>query len=267
MNHFQKLTITTGLLLISLLAQAQTGTIRGKVIDDANAESLIGVTVLVKGTSKGATTDLDGNFAIKIEPGTYNLQISYVSYKATNISDVQVSEGEITAIGTIRLQESVETLTEVTVTAEAIKSSETALLTVKKKSANLLDGISSESFSRMGDGSAASAIKRVTGVAIQDGQYVYVRGLGDRYTKTLLNGMEVPGLDPDRNALQIDIFPTNIIGNIMVYKTFTPDLSADFVGGMVNIETSEFPEEKTFNISASVEYNPDMHFNSDYLAY
>ncbi|MGK7394988.1 MAG: TonB-dependent receptor domain-containing protein [Candidatus Cyclobacteriaceae bacterium M3_2C_046] len=254
-------------LLMSLNAMAQTGTIRGTIIDDATGEALIGVTVLIKGTTQGATTDLEGTYAIKAEPGSYSLQISYVSYETIIINDVNVDAGDVTQLGTIRMKESVEQLSEVVVTAEAIRSSETALLTVKKKSANLLDGISSETFKRIGDSDAAGAIKRVPGVSIEGGQYVYVRGLGDRYTKTVLNTMAVPGLDPDRNAIQIDIFPTNLIGNIVVYKTFTPDLFADFVGGTVNIETKEFPEERTFNISASVEYIPSMHFRDDFLTY
>jgi len=267
MNVFIKSITSLIFVMFSIISYGQQGTIRGKVIDDTNGEELIGVTVLIKGTTQGATTDLEGSFFIKTSPGNYELQISYVSYKTIIIKDINVNAGEISNIGTIRLEEAVEQLSEVTVTAKALKSSESALLTVKKKSANLLDGISKETFKRMGDSDAASAIKRVSGVAIQDGQYVYVRGLGDRYTKTLLNSMEIPGLDPDRNAIQIDIFPANIIGNIMVYKTFTPDLSADFVGGTVNIETVEFPEEKTFNVSASVAYNPDMHLINNYLSY
>ncbi|MDV7402933.1 TonB-dependent receptor plug domain-containing protein, partial [Arthrospira platensis SPKY1] len=99
-----------------------------------------------------------------------------------------------------------------------------------------------------GDGTAVEAAKRVTGVTIEDGKYIYVRGLGDRYTKTTLNEVEIPGLDPDKNSLQMDIFPTNLINNIMVSKNFTADQPADFTGGLVNIETKDFPEQRTFSI-------------------
>ncbi len=248
-------------------AQAQEGTIRGMVIEEATGEPLIGVSVLLEGTGKGAVTDLDGAFSIKAAEGTYNLKASFISFQPVAVSNVAVKSGQITNVGTIRLAEDVAQLQEVVVTAQALKSSETALLTVKRKSANLIDGVSSEMFSKIGDSDAAAAIRRVPGVSIQGGQYVYVRGLGDRYTKTILNGVEVPGLDPDRNAIQIDIFPTNLIDNIVVYKTFTPELSADFVGGTVNLDTKEFPSEKTFVVSASVEYNPSMHFQEDYLSY
>ena len=254
-------------ILIAGNAAAQNGTIRGKIIDDVNGEELIGVTVLVKGTTNGAITDLDGSFGISIAPGTYDLQISYVSFETTTITGLEVSTGKVVNIPQLRLKEEVSQLEEVVVTAEIVKQSEAAILTVKRKSANLLDGISSEGFSRIGDSDAASAVKRVTGVSVQDGKYVYVRGLGDRYTKSMLNGMDIPGLDPDRNNLQMDIFPTNVLNNIIVYKSFTPDLPADFTGGVVNIETKNFPEEKTFDISAGFGYNPSMHLNDDYLSY
>ena len=136
---------------------------------------------------------------------------------------------------------------------------------MRAKSANVMDGISAQTFKKIGDGNAA-AVKRVPGVSLQGGKYV-VRGLGDRYTKTTLHGMDIPGLDPDRNSLQMDIFPTNIISNIIVRKSFTADLPADFTGGVVNIETKEFPEKPVTNVSAGIGFTPGMHFNSSYRSY
>ncbi|MEO1053187.1 MAG: TonB-dependent receptor [Bacteroidota bacterium] len=255
------------LLFASQTLQAQQGTIRGTVIEDATGEPLIGVTVIIEGTATGAATDLDGAFAFKAAPGTYNIQASFISFETVTVQGVVVTAGEVTNVGTIRLGESAEQLEEVVISAEAVKTTEAALLTIKRKSPNLLDGISSETFSRIGDSDAAGAIRRVPGVSIQGGQYVFVRGLGDRYTKTIVNAVEVPGLDPDRNAIQIDIFPTNVINNIIVFKNFTPDLSADFVGGTVDIETEDFPDEKKIDLSVSFEFNPDMHFQNNFLTY
>lgn len=249
------------------VALGQSGIIRGKVIDDSTGEELIGVTVMLKGTAKGAVTDFEGTFQIKAEPGSYDVQVSFISFKTVTVTGVSVSADQVTFLDGIRLQESVEELEAVVVTANVIKNSETALLTVKRKSANLLDGISAQNFRKIGDGDAASAVKRVPGVSIEGGKYVYVRGLGDRYTKSILNGVDIPGLDPDRNTLQMDLFPTNIIDNIVVMKSFTADLGADFTGGVVDIATKDFPEEKTLNISVGLGYNPGMHFNSDYLTY
>ncbi|MEP4531807.1 MAG: TonB-dependent receptor [Cyclobacteriaceae bacterium] len=251
--------------LVPLLAQ--TGKIRGTVIEDATGEPLFSVTVVIAGTTNGSVTDFDGKFEISAAPGVYDLQISFVSFKTVKITGLEVQAGEVTIIDQIRLQESVEELEAVVVTAEVAKTTEAALMTVKRKSANLIDGISAANFSKIGDSDAAGAIKRVTGVSVEGGKYVYVRGLGDRYTKTTLNNVDIPGLDPDRNSLQMDIFPTNLIDNMLVLKSAVAEMPADFTGGVVNIETKDFPDERLFDVSVSVGYNPYMHFNNDYISY
>jgi len=253
--------------MISTLAIAQQGTIRGKVLDDKTGEELIGVTVLIKNTSNGATTDLDGEFSIDVAAGSYDLQISYVSYQTTLIENIQVNSGEVNRLNNIRLNESTLELQEVVVTAEVIRNTEQALHTVKRKSPAILDGISADKIQLTGDANAVQAAKRITGVSIEGGKYVYVRGLGDRYSKTMLDNVDIPGLDPDRNTIQMDLFPTSLIENIMVSKNFTADMQADFTGGMLNIQTKDFPEEKIFNISIGTSYNPDMNLVSDFLSY
>lgn len=253
------------------VAAAQTGTIRGSIIEDSNGETLIGVNVLVVDTTavvpKGTVTDLDGKFTLMLAPGTYDIQVSYITYQTMTIEDVVVEEGEVTLLENIRLKESNMELQEVVITAEAVRTSEVALLSMKKKSAAIMDGISASKMRLVGDATAVEAAKRVTGVSIEDGKYVYIRGLGDRYTKTTLNGVDIPGLDPDKNSLQMDIFPTNLINNMMVSKNFTAELPADFTGGIMNVETKDFPEERIIDASVGIGFNPDMHFNSDYLTY
>lgn len=254
-------------LMSSLTSLAQKGIIRGTVYDNSTGEALIGVTVVIDGTTTGSATDFDGKFEIQTEPGTYNLRVSYVSYSTLVIEDTEVKSGEVTVLDNIQLKEDIAQLEEVVVTAKTIKTTEEAMLTVKMKSANVLDGISSSSFRKIGDSDAAAAVKRVPGVSVENGKYVFVRGLGDRYTKSTLNGLDIPGLDPDRNTVQMDMFPTSLIDNIVVLKSFTSDLPGDFTGGIVNIETKDFPEEKIFGISISGGYNPSMHFNKNNLTY
>jgi hypothetical protein len=262
-----KLSLSILLLFLSILSFAQKGIIRGTAIEESTGEPLLGVTVVIKGTTNGSITDFDGKFEIKVEPGTYDLQASFISFETVILTGIQVKENDVTILENLLLSEDVKTLKEVVVTAEVLKNSEEAILTIKKRSANVLDGISAASFRKMGDGDAASAMKRVTGVSVQGGKYIYVRGLGDRYTKTVLNEVDIPGLDPDRNSLQMDIFPTNVIDNIVVSKSFTADLPADFTGGIVNIETKEFPESKSVKLGLGLGFNPSMHFNKDYLTY
>ncbi len=122
-------------------------------------------------------------------------------------------------------------LEEVVVTSSAKNNTANAVLNIQKRSVVLLDGLSLQTIRKAGDNDIASAIKRVPGISIEEGKYVYVRGLGDRYSKTTMNGMEVPGLDPDKNTLQLDIFPTNLIENIQVVKSASAKQDADFTGG------------------------------------
>ncbi|MEM9326650.1 MAG: TonB-dependent receptor [Bacteroidota bacterium] len=267
MRHIAYSIFCSVFLLLSSAVNAQTGFIRGTVYETATGDPLFGVAVRVPGTSTGAVTDFDGKFNIKAPPGTYSIEASFVSFQTVTITDLVVNAGDVTVIDAIWMEDALEELEAVIVSAEVIKNSESALLTVKRKSANVLDGISSESFRKIGDSNAGEAAKRVTGVSVEGGKYVYVRGLGDRYSKTTLNGLDIPGLDPDRNSIQIDVFPTNLIDNMVVVKSFTPELPADFTGGIVNIETKDFPEERVLDVSFSVDYNPGMHFNSDYLEY
>ena len=255
------------LLTTAFSAMAQNGIIRGQIIDDASGETLIGATVLVDGTSTGSTTDLDGKFSISVAPGTYRLRVSFISYETKVIENVTVQAEEVTALGTIRLPVETSALEEVVIESKALRDSESALLTVQKNAANVLDGLSAEGFSRTGDNDAGAAMRRITGVSVEGGKYVYVRGLGDRYTKTSLNGADVPGLDPNRNTVQMDLFPTKLVDNIIVYKTFTPDLAGDFTGGFVDVTTKDFPEEFIFEASANIGFNPQANFEDDFLTY
>ncbi|MBK7523183.1 MAG: TonB-dependent receptor [Saprospiraceae bacterium] len=255
-----------GYLLLTTVSFGQKGIIRGNVHEAKTGEDVLFGTVSVIGFENLATTtDLEGSYQINIEAGTYTLEFSYLGLKTYLREGVVVKANEVTLVNA-PLEEESQVLEEVVVKAAATRNTEVALATIRRNSSNVLDGISSGNFKKIGDSDAASAMKRVTGVSVEGGKYVFVRGLGDRYTKSTLNGMEVPGLDPDRNTLQMDIFPTSILDNIIVLKTFTADLPADFTGGVVNIATKDFPEEKNMTISGGLSYNPDMHFNSSYLS-
>lgn len=264
--NLKKEVLFLALALLTLEISAQKGKIRGTIIEDGTGLPLIGCSVIIEGTTIGGITDFDGNYSITADPGTYNLVASYISFATQKIEGVVVKPGGVTVIG-IRMKDQSITGETFELTAKQIRNNEAAISTIKQKSVNLVDGISAQTFAKTGDNSAAGALKRVTGVSIQGGKDVYVRGLGDRYTKTILNGITIPGLDPDRNSVQVDIFTTQIIDNIVVYKTFTPDLPGDFTGGMVDIVTKDFPESKIFSFNASFSYNPDMHFKSDFLTF
>lgn len=242
------------------------GTIRGSVID-GDGQPLMSAIVMLKGSNTGTVTDLDGEFTFSVESGTYSMLVKCIGCQPVTIEGISVKDDEVTLVKDIKLQYAGSELEEVVIKAEAIRRSEGSLIAMKRRSTSIMDGISAEQMQLVGDGTAIEASKRVTGVSIEDGKYIYIRGLGDRYTRTTLNGIQIPGLDPDKNSLQMDIFPTSLIDNIITYKNFSAELPADFTGGLVNIETKAFPEKKIFSISLSTAYNPQMHLNPDYIKY
>ena len=254
------------LLLTSSLVYSQ-GTISGTVFDGETGETIINATVQVLGTSKGAVTDFDGNFSFKLKSDTYDLKISFISYETILVKKVFVANNETTILEEIKIDQKSEEMAVFTVVGEQVRNTEGALDIIKMNDVKMLDGITSDKIKLTGDGTAGEAAKRITGVSVDGGKYIYVRGLGDRYTKTTLNGVSIPGLDPDRNSLQMDIFPSNLISNIIVSKNFTADLSPDFAGGAINIETTAFPDKKVFDVSFGMSYNPQMHFNNEFLSY
>jgi hypothetical protein len=262
----KKLLISAILSIVTVTSYAQEGYLKGIVLDGELNEALLGATISQHGTTNGTTADFNGGYSLTLAPGTYSIDYRFFSYESKTIEGIEIVAGETTTLN-VTLGSSTTELKEVVVSAKSIRDNEVALQALQKKSASTMDGISSQSFKKIGDGNLSGAIKRVTGVSVQEGKYVYVRGLGDRYTKTTMNGMNLPGLDPDRNDVQIDIFPTSILENVMVSKTFTPDLSADFTGGVVNVVTKSFPEEKATKISFGAGFNPSMHFKSNYVTH
>lgn len=254
------------MLIITSGAFAQ-GTIRGEMFDAEFQESIIGGVVKIEGTSNGAVTDLDGQYSIQVPAGTYNVIHSYVGYTDKKVTGVVVTDGEVISLGRVVVgdDDSGNEIEEVVITVETQKNSEEGLLTFQMNNTKIVDAVSAQSIAKTGDSDVAAVVKRVPGVTIEGGKYVYVRGLGDRYSKSIINGMEIPGLDPERNTVQMDIFPSNIIDNITVYKTFSPDLPGDFTGGMVDVTTKDFPLEKSMKLSTSLGYNSVTTLNNDFL--
>ena len=251
---------------VSPLRGAAKGSLRGRVLDAETGEGLLSATVHLKGTDIGAVSDLEGNFRLQnLDQGrAYTLQVSYVSYK-THTQRVQVSGR--TDVKEILLVPDSELLEGVEVVGILDRGGEVALLDVQRKSAKLMDGLSAQHMRKTGDSDMAQAAQRIVGVTVEKGKYVYVRGLGDRYTKVFLNGASVPGLDPDRNTLQLDILPTQMIDNVQVFKTFAPDLPADFSGGFMNLNTKSVPQKFVLRTSVSYGYTPQAHFNPNTLTH
>ncbi len=247
------------------ISYSQTGTVAGNVIDgDYNNEPLAFANIIVKGTAIGTTSDFDGKYVLELEEGTYTLIFSFVGYNTQEITEVIIKSGEVFDLD---ITLGANSLDEILITTSAKRNTESAVLDLQKRSVNLVDGLSIQSIKKSGASDLASAVKSVPGVSVEGGKYVYVRGLGDRYTKSILNGVDIPGLDPDRNTIQMNIFPTNILDNIIVIKSATAEYPADFTGGVIDIVTKDFPTKAEYSISAGLGYNPDMNGKDNYLSY
>lgn len=251
--------------LLATLSYAQTGSISGRVLDESGFE-VMGANVYTKTNAfHGAATDMDGKYQFDAPVGIYTIECTYLGYETKIITNVEIKANEVTHLD-IKIGESATQLDlGITVEAAAAQNTENALVTMQRKSALVLDGISSAQISKSDDRDAASALRRITGVTVEAGKYVYVRGLGDRYSKVTLNGGEVPSLDPNRNTAQMDLFPTNLIDNLLVYKTFSPDLYGDFTGGYIDVATKDIPEQRIVQINASLGYNTLATFNKNFL--
>ena len=258
------LTIIVGLL--SFITFAQSGIITGTVNDGEYNDILPFANVIIKDSQRGALSDFEGKYSLELKPGIYTVQFSFVGYQTLEINEVIVKNGE-TIIVDVTLKASTAKLDEVIITTSLKRNTEASILYLQRNSVKLMDGLSLESIKNSGASDIASAVKNIPGVSVQRGKYVYVRGLGDRYTKTSLNGVDVPGLNPDRNTLQLDLFPSSILENVIVSKSSTADQGADFTGGAINIVTKDIPNKEGYSASLGLGYNSDFHFNKNYLTY
>lgn len=253
--------------IISLSATAQDkGRIAGKIVDKKTGEELIGVSVQIQGTSIGAVTDFEGKYVIaSIQPGTYSLIISYISYNKKIISGVEVKPKDITSVN-VAMEESTRDLNEVVVQAEIKRESASGLLIQQKNATTISDGISAEAIRRTPDRNTSDVLKRVSGASIQDNKFAIIRGLNERYTTAYINGAPLPSSESDRKAFSFDIFPSNLLDNLVILKTATPDMPAEFGGGIIEINTKSIPDNNFQSFSISGGYNSITTFK-DQLTY
>lgn len=260
MKNTIQIIIMSFILLISTmeLSSQQTGSLKGTVLDKDNGDALISATVFVRGTKKGTNTKFDGTFLIKDIPvGTYDIEISYVGYKKYEIKGVTISSNKMNSIE-VQMLSDVALTEEVVVTAKAVKETGAALLKDRQKAAAFSDAIGAQEIAKSGGSDAADAVKKITGATVVGGKHVFVRGLGNRYAKTQLNGAAMPSADPDQRSVHLDMFGTGMIENITTVKTATPDKPGDFTGGAVDIKTKSYPDKYFTSVSLTSGYNTQV---------
>ena len=242
------------------------GVVWGVITDTTSKEPLLDATVSVVGTRQKATADLDGRFRLELSPGAHELRIWYEGHQARRIQAITVVAGAVQRVNVTLDPDkaTIEEVVEVEVTPD--RASPNAQLALRRSATSVGDAVSAQEIARSPDRNAADAAKRIVGATVVEGKYVVVRGLGDRYSNSLLNGTPLPSPEPDRQAVPLDLFPSLILSDITVAKTFTPDIPGDFAGGSVRINTRELPDHFIFQATLSAGLNTQSTF-ADRLSY
>jgi outer membrane receptor protein involved in Fe transport len=227
-------------------------TVTGRILDEENGEPVIGATVRINGLQ--LLSDGDGAFVLALPLGKYEADISSIGYSAKRLTDIEVTDDK-GILMRVTLKREKGQLQGITVSATARRESVAGLYIAQKNRASISDGISAEQISRTPDKNVGESLKRVSGVTTVDNKFVVVRGLGERYNGAILNGQLMPSTELNRKQFSFDIIPANLIEHVVVHKTITPEMSAEFGGGLVAVQTQTIPTENFLTIAAGVSVN------------
>ncbi len=258
MNKF--LVLIAFLLTTIVNAQETTGSIAGKLTDrEMNGEPLPFANVTIKGTSKGTTSDYDGLYVLdKIEPGTYTVVFSFIGYETLEIPNVQVVADKITEINT-DLGASAASLDEVVITTVSRRDSEVALLLEQKGAIDIKESIGAQELAKLGVSDAGTATTKISGVTSSEASGdIFVRGLGDRYLYSTLNGLPIPSDDVERKNIDLGLFSTRVLNSIAISKTYSANTSADQASGNVDISTRTLRGSEELNAGLRIGVNTNV---------
>ncbi len=228
-----------------------TGVVTGVVRDSFNAMTLPAAPVTVVSTSRTVYTELDGAFSVEAPEGVQQLRIAFNGYEE-ELVEVDIAAGQTVRLDVaLSMERFAETVTVTAAVADVALHTAEAQLVERQRAGVIADNLGAEEMKRNSDSNAASAMKRVTGLTVVDNQYVFVRGLGERYSNTTLNGAVLPTTEPDKRVVPLDLFPTGLIESVSVVKSYLPDKPADFSGGLVEIDPLAFPTAPVLRFSMS----------------
>jgi outer membrane receptor protein involved in Fe transport len=261
--------IITTAFSTSLFAQAGKGKVAGKIINDKN-QPLPNVSIKIQGSTSGLQSGIDGTYTITLDAGKkYSLVFSYTGFEAKEIEEIEVKEGAVTTLD-VQLDYSKSTgLGDVTIKAAkrtARLETVNSALQFQKNTSVVASVVSAEAIRRSPDKNTSEVLKRVPGTSVQDGKYLIVRGLADRYNQSMLNGILLSSTEADRKTFSFDLFPSNMIDNIVINKTFVPELPGEWAGGLVQVATKDIPASNFFTIEMGTGFNfntigKDFYYN------
>ncbi|MEE9362589.1 MAG: TonB-dependent receptor [Cellulophaga sp.] len=254
------------LTVVQIKAQ-ENGQIVGKLLDkEVTNEPLAFANILIKGTTIGTTSDFDGLYELNnIAPGNYTLIFSYLGYASVEKESIAVISGQETTINITMVSSEGVALDEVVLTTSARKNSESALLLDQKKAVEMKASIGAQELTRKGISNAATAVTKISGISKQEGSNgIFVRGLGDRYNATTLNGLPLPSNNPSRKNIALEIFSTDIVNAIEVSKTYVVTNSGDFAGANINIVSKDYKGDGFLQIGAGLGANSEAISQKDF---
>lgn len=252
MNNFIRLFL--GVTAMTSAMDASAGILKGSVVDKKTGEPIIGATITVAGTNIGAITDYDGNYEINVPDGEeYEIEVRYVSYKNLVLDNIKV-KGE--TINNIELEEESVVLGGIEVVASLNRESENFLLLEQKKSVLSRQAVGAKELSRKGVSDAEGAVQKISGISKQEGvKNVFVRGLGDRYNTTMLNGFPIPSEDPEYKNISLSFFDTDVIQSVGVNKVFSASGAGDAAGAVIDIQSKELIGQEMLEVGGSFGLN------------
>ena len=224
----------------------------GVVLSDSG-RPLEGARIFVRGSASEATTDGAGRFGVAVVPGVHTVSVIRSGYATRTVSGVTLPPADGAPLE-LSMVEAGVALDDYAVTVPRVEGDATTLLAERQSTSGVVDSLSAEEMSRRGDSSAAAALGRVTGLTVVGGKYVYVRGMGERYSATLLNGSNLPSPEPERRVVPLDLFPTSMLESVVIQKTFAPSMPAEFGGGVVQLRTRGIPEGPLVKVKLSGRY-------------
>jgi len=253
------LALLAGLAPVSPSPAAVLGRVQGRIVATDTGEPIgyADLQLVPADTTMrrvGGLTNSDGSFLLQALAGRYALLVRAMSYSRKRVEDIVIGDGQLLPFSTTLSPEAIQQQ-EIVVEATAKKNTEASMLATRKKAVALGDAVSSEQMRRSPDKDAGEVLRRVTGLSVSDGKYVFVRGLGERYSSTEVDGVRIASPEQNKRVVPMDLFPAALLENIVVQKTYTADRSGEFGGGDVQVRTKDFPGKRlwSFSISQGIE--------------
>lgn len=269
-RHCRAWAMGLGVLLVSMCLglpradAAGTGKIGGKLVATDTGDPLGFADVLLTPVDTtmrrvGGLSNADGTFLLEAPAGRYTLQIRALSYATRRLEGIVIEAGRLLPFSTALHPEALQQ-EEIVVEARRVENTEASMLAARRKAPSVADAISAEQVRKSGDKDAAEVLRRVTGLSVSEGKYVFVRGLGERYSSTEVDGVRIASPEQNKRVVPLDLVPSHLLENIIVQKTYTADRPGEFGGGDVQVRTKDFPGQRTWSLSASQGFNEGVTF-------